>query len=114
MTIVMSPEVNSKSPHEISSRTHGQIPLLVPPFSKGEFSRKNSLSLERRLCRNPKNRARVILSPSEGSAFLSCSCRIGVGVPKLQTKKQILRRSTPQNDMATQPQKREGEIFKYA
>src|ERR671924_716185 len=98
MTIVMSPEVNSKSPHEISSRTHGQIPLLVPPFSKGEFSRKNSPSLERRLCRNPKNRARVILSPSEGSAFLPYSCRIGVGVfRKYKTKKQILRRSTPQN-----------------
>jgi hypothetical protein len=67
-----------------------------------------------RLSRNPKNRARVILSPSEGSAFLPYSCRIGVGVPKLQKQKQILRRSTPQNDIATQPPEGEGETITLA
>jgi hypothetical protein len=52
-----------------------------------------------------ENRTRVILSPSEGSAFLRYSCRIGVVFRSYKTKKQILRRSTPQNDIATQAPK---------
>src|ERR687895_1207875 len=39
-----------------------------------------------------ENRARVILSPSEGSAFLPYSCRIGVGDPKLTLRHNLLRR----------------------
>jgi hypothetical protein len=48
------------------------------------------------------NRVRVILSPSEGSAFLPYLCRIGRWRFETTNQKQILRRSTPQNDIATQ------------
>ena len=61
-----------------------------------------------RLCRNSENRTCVILSPSisqdklrEGSAFLPFPCRIGIVFRNQKIKKQILRRSTRQNDIAT-------------
>ena len=55
-----------------------------------------------RLCRNPENRTRVILSDSEGSAFSPVLVSIGIVFRIQKVKKQILRRSTPQNDIATQ------------
>ena len=77
------------------------------------FIRENRLSLRvsrdrgslspRRLSRNPKSRARVILSPSEGSAFVRTRVESALVFRNYKTKKQILRRSTPQNDIATQP-----------
>jgi hypothetical protein len=48
--------------------------------------------------------------PCEGFAFLPYSCRIGDNVPELQSQKQILRRYTPQNDIATQALERDMPI----
>jgi hypothetical protein len=42
------------------------------------------------------NRVRVILSPSEGSAFLPYLCRIERWRSETTNQKQILRLSTPQ------------------
>jgi hypothetical protein len=55
-----------------------------------------------RLYRNPKNRARVILSLAKDLLFFRTRVESELVFRNYKTKRQILRRSTPQNDTATQ------------
>jgi hypothetical protein len=61
-----------------------------------------NLPLWRLMASRKKNRVRVILSPSEGSAFFRTCVEIGRWCFETTNQKQILRRSAPQNDIATQ------------
>jgi hypothetical protein len=89
----------------VRQNCHSQRQRLRPGFTLPSLS-------PQRLGPNPTNRPRVILSGSEGSAFLPYSCRIAV---VFRTKKQILRRGIyPEqsrrapHDIATQSSSREG------
>ena len=56
-----------------------------------------------RLYRNPKNRARVILSLAKDLLFFRTRVESELVFRNYKTKRQILRRSASQNDIATPP-----------